>query len=104
LVEFLYTMAGVALVPGNSSSHGGPAMPRTPFSPEREAEAQQLAQAIRQATADEVLDIARALVATEEATLFGDTEFQVRDLVHKIGAKAYQAYLAQKKTATAGLL
>ena len=76
-------------------------MARTPLSPEREAEAQQLAQAIRQAADEELLDLARTLVDTDEHTLFGDTEFHVRDLVHQIGAKAYQAFLAQKKTATA---
>jgi hypothetical protein len=77
-------------------------MSRTPLSPEREAQAQQLLQALRQAADEELLAIARTLAATDEATLFGQTEFDVRDLVHKIGAKAFQAYLAQKKTATAG--
>ncbi len=77
-------------------------MARTPLSPEREAEAQRLARAIRQAADDELLAIARALVATDEPTLFGDTEFRIRDLTHQIGAKAYQAFLAQKKTATGG--
>ena len=76
-------------------------MSRTPLSPEREAEAQQLLQALRQAADEELLAIARALVATDEHTLFGQTEFDIRDLVHKIGAKAYQAHLAQKKMATA---
>jgi hypothetical protein len=76
-------------------------MARPPLSPEREAEAQQLAQALRLAADEELLAIARALVATEESTLFGDTEFAIRDLVHQIGAKAYQTFLAQKKTATA---
>jgi hypothetical protein len=75
-------------------------MARPPLSPEREARAQQLAQALRQAADDELLDIARALVATDESTLFGETEFAVRDLAHRIGAKAYQTFLAQKKTAT----
>ncbi len=79
-------------------------MSRTPLSPEREAEAQQLFQAIRQATEDELLAVARALVATDEATLFGDTEFHIRELVLKAGAKAYQTFLAQKKTAIAAPL
>ena len=75
-------------------------MSRTPLSPECEAKAQQLAAAIRQATEDELLAIARALVATDEQTLFGDTEFAIRDLLLKTGAKAYQTFLAGKKTAT----
>ena len=77
-------------------------MATTALSPEREAEAQQLAQALRQAADEEFLAMARVLVATDEATLFGDTEFHLRDLVHRLGAKAYQTFLAQKKTATAG--
>ena len=77
-------------------------MLRTPLSPEREAQAQELAQAIRQAIEDEVLAVARTLAATDEPTLFGDTEFQVRELVLKAGAKAYQTFLAEKKTATVG--
>ncbi len=76
-------------------------MSGTPLSAEREAEAQQLLQTLRQAADEELLAIARALVSTEEHTLFGQTEFDIRDLVHKIGAKAYQAYLAKKKSATA---
>jgi len=76
-------------------------MSRTPLSPEREAEAQQLLQALRQAADEDLLAIARALVATDEHTLFGQTEFDIRDLVHKIGAKAYQAHLAHKKMAPA---
>ena len=76
-------------------------MATTPLSPDREAQAQQLAQALRHAADEELLAIARALVGTDEATLFGDTEFHVRDLVHRLGAKAYQTFLALKKTATA---
>ena len=70
-----------------------------PLSPEHEARAQELLAALHQAADQELLTIARTLVATEEATLFGQTEFQIRDLVLNIGAKAYQTFLAQKKTA-----
>ena len=71
-----------------------------PLSPDQEAEAQQLAQAIAAAAHEELLQIARALVASDRATLFGATEFRVRDLVLGVAAKAYQQHLAQKKTAT----
>ena len=77
-------------------------MSRTPLSPEREAEAQQLLQALRAAVDDELLDIARTLVATDEHTLFGQTEFDIRHIVHQLGAKAYHTFLTQKKTATTG--
>jgi hypothetical protein len=77
-------------------------MSSTPLGPEREAEAQKLAALIRQATDDDFLQIARLLVSKDEKHLFGQTEFDLRDLVLKAGAKAYQTYLSQKKTATAG--
>jgi len=66
----------------------------------QEAEAQLLAQRIMQAAHKEVLDVARTLVASKTATLFGATEFKLRDQVLQIAAKAYQQHLAEKKTAT----
>ena len=65
-----------------------------------EAQAQQLADAIADATRDDLLRIARDLVTADEATLFGDTEFRVRDAALRIAAEAYRQRLAQKKTAT----
>lgn len=66
----------------------------------QEEEAQKLAQAIAQASHDDLLRMARTLVATDNASLFGDTEFTVRGISHDIAAKAYRQYLEQKKTAT----
>jgi hypothetical protein len=68
----------------------------------QEAQAQKLAQAIAQASYEDILDIARTLVATDNASLFGDTEFTVRALSHRIAAKAYRQHLDSKKTATKG--
>ena len=65
----------------------------------QEAQAQKLAQDITQASYDDILHIARTLVATDNASLFGDTEFTVRDISHRIAAKAYRQHLEQKKTA-----
>lgn len=75
-------------------------MPSTPLSPAQQAQAQALAQAIRQAITTELDDLARTLVCTDDAHLFGDNEFKLRALVHKIAAKALEQHLAQKKTAT----
>lgn len=72
----------------------------SPLSAEKEGEAKALAQRIREATDDDVLQIARLLVDRPEAEIFGDTEFALRDLVLKIGAKALEEHLRQKKTAT----
>lgn len=71
------------------------------LTPEQEAQAQQLAALIQQATAHDLLRIARLLVSKDEAHTFGQTEFQLRDLVHRLGANALETALAQKKTATA---
>lgn len=59
-----------------------------------------MAEAIAEVTEDELLEIARVLVDAEPAALFGQTEFRVRDLAHRIAAKAYERHLASKKTAT----
>jgi len=72
-----------------------------PLTPEQEAQAQALVQRLRAEADDELLALARLLVSKPEHELFGQTEFQVRDLVHRLGAKAYEIHLAEKKTATA---
>ncbi len=74
-------------------------MSQTHLSAEQEAEAQALAARIQAVTAQEVLAVARVLVSKETKNLFGKTEFEVRDLVHRIGAKAFEEHLREKKTA-----
>ena len=70
-------------------------------SPEREAQARELAAAIAESSEEELLEIARTLLESEDpASLFGATEFKVRDLALKIAAKAYERRLDQKKTLT----
>lgn len=65
----------------------------------QENEAQQLAEAFAQAASDDFLHLARTLVASGPSP-FGQTEFDVRDLLLRTGAKVYEQYLTQKKTAT----
>jgi hypothetical protein len=74
---------------------------RVALSAEQEAEAQALAQRMRELADEEVVQIARLLVSKSDRHLFGDTEFQVRDILLRAGAKAFQEHLRQKKTATA---
>ena len=71
-----------------------------PLSDAQEQQAQQLADAIAAGAEQEILDIARTLIAAEDASLFGATEFQIRDAILRIAAKAYEQHLARKKTAT----
>ena len=73
------------------------------LTPEQEAEAQRLAETVALKTREELLQIARLLVSRRDDQLFGDTEFQVRDLVHQIGARAIEtAVNERKKGATKG--
>lgn len=67
---------------------------------EREAQVRELAAAIAESTEEELLEIARTLLDCEPATLFGATEFKIRDLALKVAAKAYERRLGQKKTDT----
>jgi hypothetical protein len=72
----------------------------TTLTPEQEVEAQVLADALTRATAEEFLTLARLLVSKSTHQVFGQTEFDLRDQVHRLGAKALELYLAEKKTAT----
>ncbi len=65
-----------------------------------ETEAQQLVQRIHQAVDSEITELAKLLLSKPTKELFGQTEFQVRDLVLRIGAKVYEEHLREKKTAT----
>jgi hypothetical protein len=70
---------------------------------EQEAEAQRLAESIAVKTKQELLQITRLLVSKKDHELLGETEFEVRDLVHQIGARAIEtAVNERKKGATKG--
>jgi hypothetical protein len=67
---------------------------------EQEAEAHRLVEQLKQQAADPLLAIARLLVATDEHTLFGQTEFAIRKHALEVISQAYNLHLAEKKTAT----
>ena len=75
-------------------------MLRATLSPEQEAEAKILEAKIQKAIQTEIADLARLMASKPDAELFGNTEFQVRDLVLRVGAKVYEEHLREKKTAT----
>jgi hypothetical protein len=64
---------------------------------EQEAEAQRLAEILMDKTKEEVLHMTRLLVSKADRDLLGETEFQVRDLVHKIGAQAIETAVNERK-------
>lgn len=67
------------------------------LTPEQEAQAQRVAAIIAQKIKEEALQMARLLAAKPDAELFGKTEFELRDRVHRIGALALETALAERK-------
>lgn len=66
----------------------------------QEAEAQELAAKLAEAAREDLLAMARLLVAGPPEAVFGENEFKLRDLSHRLAAKAAQARLdAAKKGA-----
>jgi hypothetical protein len=72
-----------------------------PLTQDQEREVQQLARAIAEAASDEFEQLARTLLGSGDSP-FGQPEFTIRDILLRVGAKAYEQHLAQKKTATKG--
>ena len=77
-------------------------MPTAPVPPEKQAEIEDLEQAIREAVDAEIGELAANLATTDDAHLFGKNEFTIRALAHKIAAKAVERHLARKKTDMTG--
>jgi hypothetical protein len=75
-------------------------MPSAPLSPEKQAEIDDLARAIREAVDAELGELAANLATTDDAHLFGDNEFKIRSIALKVAAKAYEQHLARKYTTT----
>src|SRR5690606_22340111 len=67
------------------------------LTPEQETQAQQLYAQLRQAVEADLLHLARLLASKADHQLLGDTEFQVRDLVHRVGATALHTVLEARK-------
>jgi hypothetical protein len=77
--------------------------PDPELTPEQNADAERIYLTLRQATEEEHLRMARLLACKADGQLFGQTEYEVRDLVHTSGVKAIQAALdGRKKGGTKG--
>ena len=77
-------------------------MSTTPLDPDRERVAQEVYRRIKDSFDAEALALARLLAAQEDGSLLGATEFAVRDRVHRLGADALQAALAERKKGGTG--
>jgi hypothetical protein len=72
-------------------------MSRPTLTPEQAAEADKIAEILMEIARREVRDIAELLASKPDHQLLGRTEFEVRDRVHKIGAKALETALNERK-------
>jgi hypothetical protein len=71
------------------------------LTPEQEAHAQDLARTVLKTLEADILQMTRLLASKPDHQVLGQTEFQIRDLVHQIGARTIQAELdARQKKAT----
>jgi hypothetical protein len=71
------------------------------LTPEQEAHAQEMAQTLLKAVEGDLLTMTRLLASKPDYQVLGQTEFQIRDIVHKIGAQTIQAELdARQKKVT----
>jgi hypothetical protein len=72
-------------------------MSELPLTAEQEAEAQRIRETIAARVQQEVEQISRLLASKPDCELLGETEFELRDIVHRIGACALEAALTERK-------
>ena len=59
--------------------------------------AERIYQTLKQAADSDLRGLAELLASKPDRQLLGQTEFEVRDRVHKIGAKAFETALDERK-------
>jgi hypothetical protein len=67
------------------------------LTPDQEAEARRIYEVLKDKVDADLMAMARLLASKEMGELFGRTEFEVRDHVHRIGAAAIEGALAGRK-------
>jgi hypothetical protein len=72
-------------------------MASLPLTAEQAETAERIFQSLRQATESDLRSLAQLLASKPDRQLLGQTEFEVRDRVHKIGAKALETALEERK-------
>jgi len=72
-------------------------MSLSPLTPEQAELAERIYQTLRQAADSDLRSLAELLASKPDRQLLGQTEFEVRDRVHAIGAKALETALAERK-------
>jgi hypothetical protein len=77
-------------------------MSRLPLSPDQAELSDRIYQSLRQAADADLHLLADLLASKPDRQLLGPTEFEVRDLAHRIGAKAFETALDERKKAGTG--
>jgi hypothetical protein len=72
-------------------------MSRLPLTPDQAALSDRIYHSLRQAAEADLRQLADLLASKPDRELLGGTEFEVRDAVHKIGAKAFETALEERK-------
>jgi hypothetical protein len=72
-------------------------MSRLPLTPDQAALSDRIYQSLRQAADSDLRTLADLLASKPDHQLLGPTEFEIRDQVHKIGAKAFETALEERK-------
>lgn len=72
-------------------------MSRLPLTPDQAELSDRIYHSLRQAAESDLRRLADLLASKPDRELLGGTEFEVRDAVHRIGAKAFEAALGERK-------
>jgi hypothetical protein len=72
-------------------------MSQLPLTPEQSELAERIYQTLKQAADSDLRSLAELLASKPDRQLLGQTEFEVRDRVHQIGAKAFETALDERK-------
>jgi hypothetical protein len=67
------------------------------LTPEQQAEAERIYQILRERADADLRQLAELLASKPDHRLLGETEFQVRDRVQRIGAEALRTALTERK-------
>ena len=70
---------------------------RPELTAEQQAEADRIHAAMLEAASGDLRELAELLATKDDSNTFGATEFTVRDIVLRVGAKAIQTALEQRK-------
>jgi hypothetical protein len=60
------------------------------LTPEQEAEAERIEQIMLDAAKQDIRELSRLMASKRDHEILGQTEYQVRDIVHRLGAKALE--------------